>query len=216
MTRNRSVYYIEASIDMRSDEPSFDWEQVNESLPLIFCSLGSQAHLYQESKQVFHTIIEAMRARPGWQMILSVGRHLSAEFSALPPNVLVVNWAPQLEILKRASIMITHGGLGAVKECILLGVPMIVFPMSRNQPMSGARVVYHGLGVRGDMRRVTVESVHALVEKIERNPSYKQRVREMSEKFREVEESGRGVKIIEKILGVLERKTAHRSSAAVT
>ena len=212
---NRALFYIEASIDLRCDEPTFKWEQVNESLPIIFCNLGSQAHLYQESKEIFRTIIEAIAARPDWQMILSVGRHFSAEFPAVPPNVLVVNWAPQLEILKRASIMITHGGLGTVKECILFGVPMIVFPMSRNQPMSGARVVYHGLGVRGDMRHVTVESVHALMEKIEHNPSYKQRVREMGEKFRKAEEAGRGVKIIEKILSILERKNAQRLSAAV-
>lgn len=215
-TRNRALFYIEASIDLTCGEPTFKWEQVNESLPLIFCNLGSQAHLYQESKEIFQTIIEAIAARPDWQMILSVGRHFSAEFLAVPPNVLVVNWAPQLEILKRASIMITHGGLGTVKECILLGVPMIVFPMSRNQPMSGARVVYHGLGVRGDMRHVTVESVHALLEKIERNPSYKQRVTEMGEKFREAEEAGRGVKIIEKILSILERKNAQRLSEAVS
>lgn len=212
---NRALFYIEASIDLRCDEPTFKWEQVNESLPIIFCNLGSQAHLYQESKEIFQTIIEAIAARPDWQMILSVGRHFSAEFPAVPTNVLVVNWVPQLEILKRASIMITHGGLGTVKECILFGVPMIVFPMSRNQPMSGARVVYHGLGVRGDMRHVTVESVHALMEKIEHNPSYKQRVREMGEKFRKAEEAGRGVKIIEKILSILERKNAQRLSAAV-
>ncbi|HEY9402420.1 MAG TPA: glycosyltransferase [Pyrinomonadaceae bacterium] len=216
LNEGRALYHVEASVDLQRSEPAFPWEQIDSSKPLIYCTLGSQCHLFKESRQFFQTIIEAIGARPDWQMILSVGRHLSAEFAALPPNVLVVNWAPQLEILKRASIMITHGGIGTLKDCIFFAVPMIVFPMMRDQPMSGARVVYHGLGVRGDMRHVTVESVQALVEKIERNPAYQQRVREMSEKFREVEESGRGVKIIEKILSVLERKSAHRSSVAVT
>jgi UDP:flavonoid glycosyltransferase YjiC (YdhE family) len=93
---------------------------------------------------------------------------------------------------------------------------MIVFPMSRNQPMSGARVVYHGLGVRGDMRHVTVESVQALIEKVARNPAYGQRARAMGEKFRAAEADERGVKIIEKILSVWERKSAQRSNAVLS
>jgi UDP:flavonoid glycosyltransferase YjiC (YdhE family) len=210
LNEGRALYHIEASVDLQRSEPTFPWEQVDPSKPLIYCTLGSQCHLFKESRQFFQTIIEAMKERPAWQLILSVGKHLSAEFASVPPNVLVVNWAPQLEILKRASIMITHGGIGTLKDCIFFAVPMIVFPMMRDQPMSGARVVYHGLGVRGDMRHVTVESVQALIEKVARNPAYGQRVHAMGEKFRAAEAAGRGVKIIEKILSVWERKSAQR------
>ena len=213
-TDNRALYYIECAVDLDRETRPFDWSRMDESLPLVYCTLGSQAHLYPESREVLRAVVEALRSRPDLQLILSVGKHLDPAFlEAPPPNALVVNWAPQLEILRRAFVMITHGGMGTLKECILFGVPMIVFPMSREQPMGAARVVYHGLGVRGDMKRVTAEGLRAMIEKVERNPAYAERARAMGAKFREAEESERGVKIVEKILAVLERRRSARPPA---
>jgi len=201
---NRTRFYIEASIDLDRKEPAFRWEKIEQNKPLIYCALGSQSHHYVESKKVFQAIIDALALKQEYQMILSVGmRYDIDEFYSVPPNVLIVNWSPQLEILKRASIMITHGGIGTVKECIFLGVPMIVFPMMRNQPMTGARVVYHGLGVRGDINSISAESVLSLIEKIEKEPAIKARVEKMGRKFQEIEKSQKGLIIIQKFLNAL-------------
>ena len=216
LNEGRPLYHVEASVDAGRNEPPFPWEKTDPAKPLIYCTLGSQCHLFPQSRQFFATVIEALRSRPDLQLILSVGKNLSADFGDVPPNVLVVNWAPQLEILRRAFAMITHGGIGTLKDCIFFAVPMIVFPMMRDQPMSGARVVYHGLGVRGDMKRVTAEGVRSLIEKVERNPAYAERTRAMSERFRAAEDEGRGVKIVEKILGVLERRRPARPHADLT
>lgn len=206
LSDGRKYYYIEASLDLEKKELPFDWSWAHPDKPLIYCTLGSQCHLFEGSRQFFQTIINAISGKPGWQMILSVGRHLSTEFENVPSNVLVVDWAPQLEVLKRASLMITHGGIGTLKDCIFFGVPMIVFPMMRDQAMSGARVVYHGLGVRGSIRNVTVEQVHSLIEKIEQDKGYLERVERMGQKFREMEQSGKGVRIIERMLNFLNQK----------
>jgi UDP:flavonoid glycosyltransferase YjiC (YdhE family) len=103
-------------------------------------------------------------------------------------------------MLERASIMITHGGLGAVKECILFGVPMIAFPCKWDQPFNAARVVAHGLGVRGSINKVTAGQIHRLIETVAGNPSFKSRVDAMSKVFNEIENSGKGVKILERII----------------
>jgi UDP:flavonoid glycosyltransferase YjiC (YdhE family) len=197
----RRFYYLEAAVDLERDEPPFPWERISKDKLLIYCSLGSQSHLYAESIPFFQTAIDAMVSRPDWQMILSVGHHLKeSDFHGIPPNVMFVNSVPQLSVLKRADMMITHGGINSIKECIFLGVPMIILPVSGDQPMNAARIEYHGLGIRGNLRKASVERIQALISKIEQNPSYKTRIEAMRQRFLEVESSGVGARVIEEII----------------
>ena len=208
--RKRNRYYIEPSVDLQRKElGDFPWQSLDPDKPLIYCSVGCQPHLYSQSSSFYRAVIEAMRAKPDWQLVLAVGRHIDCTtFHPLPPNVLLVNWAPQLELIKKASIMITHGGLGGVKECILLGVPMVVYPCRWDQPFNAARVVAHGLGVRGNINTVTAEQVGTLIETVAGNPQYKRRVAEMSRVFNRIEHSGKGVNAVETILAGAESRRA--------
>lgn len=193
-------FYAEASIDLEREEPPFDWGQIDDSRKLLYCSFGSQSHLIQERRDFFRTVIEALASRPEWQLILAAGSQLcAADFAPLPSNAVVVSSAPQLAILPKASAMITHGGIGSVKECIFFGVPMVVFPAIRDQPNIAARVVYHKLGVKGNSKKASVEHVHSLLEAVS-DPLIKQRVEAMCRKFREVEGSGRGAQFVERML----------------
>ena len=198
----KNRYYIEASIELeRKEAHAFPWHEVDAARPLIYCSLGSQSYQYEQSLMLFRSLIAAISRKPDWQLVLAAGVHLSAaDFHPVPDNVLVVSWAPQLKMLERASIMITHGGLGAVKECIFFGVPMIVFPCRWDQPHNAARVVHHGLGVRGDINNISVQLIHSLIDAIDKDPSFKRRIDAMSRTFRELENSGVGVRTVEKIL----------------
>jgi UDP:flavonoid glycosyltransferase YjiC (YdhE family) len=207
-------YYIEPSIDLqRRESYPFPWHELDESKPLIYCSMGSQSQLYEDGSNLLRTIIEAMRERPDWQLVLAVGRHMDCDvFHPVPENVLLVNWAPQLEMLERASIMINHGGLGAVKECILFGVPMIVFPCRWDQPHNAARVVYHGLGVRGNINDASVEQIHSLIDVVDKDPKFKSRIDAMSKTFHEIENSGRGVQMVESILRDLRGKQVKQAA----
>jgi UDP:flavonoid glycosyltransferase YjiC (YdhE family) len=200
--RKANRHYIEPSVDLQRQElQPFAWEALDPAKPLIYCSLGSQAYVYAHSSRVFRAIIEAVGEKPGWQMVLAVGPYLKvADFAPLPANVVVVSWAPQLKMLERAAMMITHGGLGAIKECILLGVPMIVFPCRWDQPHNAARVVHHGIGVRGNINDVSVGEIHKLIDGIAGNALFRQRIKAMSRTFREIENSGIGVRAVERIL----------------
>jgi UDP:flavonoid glycosyltransferase YjiC (YdhE family) len=202
VTDKPNRYYIEASIDLHRKEPyPFPWEAVDASKPLIYSSVGCQPHLYDHISTLYRAIIDAMSERPDWQLVLAIGRHLDCSaFNPVPENVLLVNWAPQVELIKRATIMINHAGLGGVKECILFGVPMIVFPFKWDQPFNAARVVAHGLGVRGDIHNVSARQLHGLINTITGNASLKSRMGAMSKTFNEIENSGIGVRVVEKLL----------------
>jgi MGT family glycosyltransferase len=172
------------------------------SRQLIYCSLGSHPHDYKESGRLFQAVLHAVRQRPDRQLVLAAGHLCLGEpaFQDLPQNVIAVSWVPQLALLEKASLMITHGGLGTVKECIHFGVPMVVFPIAHDQPGNAARIVYHGLGLRGNTNEVSARQILSLVDEVVENPSFRERVGAMSAIFRDIEKSGIGVEVVERIL----------------
>ena len=59
-------------------------------------------------------------------MIMSIGANVSREnLGAAPPNFMVYAHVPQLDILRRASAFLTHGGMNSVSESLYHGVPMV-------------------------------------------------------------------------------------------
>jgi zeaxanthin glucosyltransferase len=199
--RSRYCHYVEASIDLERNEAPFPWHKLDEQKPLIYCSFGSQSHLIENSKKLFQSLIDAMALKPDWQLVLAVGSKFTVDgFHAVSPNVILVNTAPQLAILKRAAITITHGGFNSVKESIYFGVPMIVFSLIRDHPAITARVAFHGLGVKGNIHKVSLEQILSLIDQLHKNQSYKKEIEAMAEVFRQTEEAQNGVKIIEEIL----------------
>jgi zeaxanthin glucosyltransferase len=156
------------------------------SSKLIYCSLGSQTHLQPGiSCRFFRMAIDEIGTRTDIELIVSTGRGLDPQgLSPLPGNVRVTDWLSPPEVLKHADLMITHGGLGSVKECIAAGVPMIVVPMMRDQFSAAERVVHYGLGLRADVETLNGSDLSKLINRITANSSFRSRVREMSACFR--------------------------------
>jgi UDP:flavonoid glycosyltransferase YjiC (YdhE family) len=96
--------------------------------------------------------------------------------------------------------MITHAGIGTVKDCILHEVPMLAFPLMRDQPPPADRIEYHGLGLRGDIERVGPEELSSMLDQLITNESIRERVRVMREEFERAEAQDLSVTLIEKII----------------
>jgi UDP:flavonoid glycosyltransferase YjiC (YdhE family) len=209
--KRTAQHYVEASIDLQRKEVAFPWDNVREDKRLIYCSLGTQSQWSHSStshesnlrtrKNFLRAVINVMVDRPDLQLILSAGGHLYAqELHDLPSNIIIVDSAPQIEILKRASLAITHGGLNTIKECIFFGTPMIVFPLAVDQFKNAECVVHHQLGLKGDIEIVSESVIHSLIEEIDSNPVFRCRMKIMRELFRKAENDGRAITIIESAL----------------
>ena len=115
-------------------EIPFPWEQLTGE-PLVYASMGT---LQNGNVDVFRTIAAALSRHKGLQLVLSIGNLLSRdEIGTVPNNAIVVNNAPQLELLKKASVCITHGGFNTVLEALTQGVPQIAIPVTNDQPGKG-------------------------------------------------------------------------------
>jgi len=201
-SRDSLVFHVGHEVDLNRVEEPFDWGQLDASRPLIYCSLGSQLDLKSEvSRRFIRTVIHAAAQRPDWQFVVSLGARLSAkEFEPIPPSVILSHWAPQLQMLSRASVMITHAGIGTVKECILHGVPMLALPLMRDQFACTNRIVHHGLGVRGDIEQIEPEELSSMLSQLISNDSFRERVGVMREEFERAEALNLSIKLIEKVI----------------
>ena len=131
------VHYIEASVDLsRRDDRGFPWERLDPAKKLLYASLGSQSFLAAREAAVsfLRAVAEGAARRPDWQLVLGTGGLVEPADLPLPAGAVTLPWIPQIPILERAALMVTHGGLGTIKECIFHDVPMVVFPIGRDQP----------------------------------------------------------------------------------
>ena len=190
-------HYIEAAIDWDRQDVDFPWEQIDPQKQLIYCSLGS----IHTNKRFFQSVIDAVRRETDWQLVMTIGDHLQADaFSNVPANSVLVHRAPQLKLLGKAELMITHGGINSIRECIYYKVPMVMFPIAFDQPGAAARVVFHGLGLAGSWKSMSADQIHTLISTVLRESSIRSRIGRMSEIFRKAEAEQRGVRLIEAML----------------
>jgi UDP:flavonoid glycosyltransferase YjiC (YdhE family) len=103
-------------------------------------------------------------------------------------------------MLKRASLMVSHGGVTGVKESAFMGVPMLLMPVYYDEFGNAARVVYHGLGARLRLKEVSALELGRLIDRVLGDSSYSARAKIMSEKLSNLEQQSPGVAIIEDML----------------
>lgn len=200
------VYYVEGPVGaerLSERGDSFPWERLDPGKKLLYGSMGSQSQVFgTEALLKFYRIVAGVaRKEPGWQLVLATGGLVRREdLPDLPADAILATWVPQLSLLKRAAVMITHGGLGAIREAIAGGVPLIVFPFINDQPFNAERIVHHGLGLAGTFQKVSVRKLRKMVRRVDGEPEFRHNVARMHERFLEVERSGIGVRLIEEIL----------------
>jgi zeaxanthin glucosyltransferase len=185
--------------DAGRKEIPFPWEKLT-GKPLVYASMGT---VLNGSEYVYRTILDAVRAHPEIQLALSVGHNVDIDdLGPIPANAVVVNSAPQLELLKRASLCITHAGLNTTLEALAQGVPLIAIPVGYDQPGVAARIKYHGLGEFVEMDELTVARLSELIHRVETNQSYHDNARSMQKVIAETHGLDLAADVMEKALGL--------------
>ena len=197
--RPANLYYTGPFVDARQ-RPSveFPWERLD-GRPLIYASLGT---LQNGSEAIFRTIAEAC-AGLNAQLVLSLGGGLDPMLlRSLPGDPVVVSYAPQLELVKKAAAVITHAGLNTVLESLAEGVPLVALPLGNDQPGVAARVAAKGAGVVVPRRKLSVKRLRAAVRAVLEEEQYRDAARRLQTAMREVDGLQRAADIIEDALRI--------------
>jgi MGT family glycosyltransferase len=194
--------FVEASIDLERKEATFPWPRLQEGKLLVLCALGSviTVRAASQAARFFQMFLDAVSQRPSLQAVVAIGSALKPESFNCPENALLVPYVPQIELLKQCAAMVGHGGFGSVKEAIYMGVPMLLTPLSYDEPGNAARVVYHGLGLRLDREQVSPATLGSSIDKLLNDSSFSANAQRMSQKFIEMEQRSPACEIIEKML----------------
>lgn len=175
---------------------AFPFEQLDDRL-LIYASMGT---LQNRFSHVFHTIAAACVDLDA-QLVISLGGGLEPEaFSNLLGNPIVVKYAPQLELLQRASLNITHAGLNTTLESLSYGVPMVAIPVTDDQPGVAARIVWTGTGELVMLSQLSVTKLRRAIERVLTEGSYKQNAVRLQEAMRQTRGVNRAADIIEQAI----------------
>ncbi|CAB4956372.1 unannotated protein [freshwater metagenome] len=131
--------------------------------------------------------VEAFADSP-YEVVLATGDHITPEeLGELPAHITAQRHVPQLDVLEKATVFVTHGGMNSVMESLHHGVPMVVIPQMNEQTANGLRVDELGLGVRLERDDVKAEVLRDAVDRVVANADIAARVRALSEEMRAVD-----------------------------
>jgi MGT family glycosyltransferase len=180
-----------------SREVPFSWEWLD-GRPLIYASCGT---LQNRLEHVFRVIIAACAPLDA-QIVIALGNDaLSPElFGAVPANIKLVAYAPQAELLRRASLCILHAGLNTTLDCLENGVPMVVIPIASEQPGIAMRVTRLGAGTIVPLAEVSAASIGTAVQAVLTQRAYREAAQSVAREIANLHPATEAVRIIEQVL----------------
>lgn len=179
-------------------------EREERKISFIYCSLGTLTiHSLENSKKIFQYVIEVGRRNIDYRIVISSGEFIDpALLLPIPENVYLFKYLPQNDILRHCDMMIAHGGLNSITECVMNEVPILNYPFFKRSDLGGnsARVVYHGIGNRGFIEKETVKQMEEKIQDVLYNSVYRSNIRAMRLKYKAKDNSTEAVDIIESIV----------------
>jgi zeaxanthin glucosyltransferase len=187
--------------DYGREKVAFPWERLTGE-PLIYASMGT---LVNGLTDVFRIILEAAAAIKGRQLVLSIGSNIQMDdIGPIPASAIVVSKAPQIELLKRAELCITHAGINTTLESLALGVPMVAIPVGFDQPGIAARIVYHGVGKSVPVGSMNKEDLSGAIQNVLGDPSYRQAARRFQRTIAQTQGLDQAADVLEQAFSIVD------------
>jgi MGT family glycosyltransferase len=197
--RHPLLHYTGPFVDAEQrPKVDFAWERLD-GRPLVYASLGT---LQNGSEKIFRTIAEACAGLPV-QLVISLGGGINPDrLGVLSGEPLVVSYAPQLELVKRAAVVITHAGINTALESLAEGVPLVCIPIGNDQPGVASRVSMRGAGLVLPWRRVNAKRLRAAVRTVLEDESYRCAARKVQASILKIDGLDRAADIIEDVFKI--------------
>ncbi|GED69553.1 glycosyl transferase family 1 [Brevibacillus reuszeri] len=178
-TFDESYKFVGPSISPRFTQESFDLDEIKGKSP-IYISLGTVMNLAVD----FYQLCFQALGNTDCTIVMSIGDKVQmADLGEIPKNFIVKSYVPQIEVLQETKLFITHGGMNSTNEGLYYGVPLIVIPLSADQPMIARQVAKIGAGITLQMQSLTANQLREGVDHVLSDSSFKQAASNIRESF---------------------------------
>lgn len=179
-TADKSVRFVGWTVPEIDADASFVLPPAEKRL--IYMSLGT---VNNAERAVFQACIDAFAGSDDF-VIISTGKGVSpAAFGNLPSNVAIYDWVPQIAVLQRAALFISHGGLNSIHDSLYLGVPLLLVPQQVEQTINALRVVELGAGIMLKKRAIQAQTIRVQASRLLADARYQEAAKRIGDSFRQ-------------------------------
>lgn len=137
-----------------------DWLAESDE-PITLVTTSSE---YQADESLAKAAIEGLADHHN-SVVITMPAGVPDDLGPLPDNVRVEQFIAHGHVLPRATVAVTHGGMGATQKALAAGVPVCVVPFGRDQAETAARVVHAQAGTALTKRKLTPSSLSEAIRK---------------------------------------------------
>src|SRR5262249_34173416 len=138
------------------------------SRPVVYVTMGNIV----TREHLFRPVVDAFRDEPV-DVIVTVGRSVDpAAFAPLPKNVRVEQYIPNSLLLPRVDAVVSHGGFNTVMGALMFGRPLVLAPITADQPIHAQRCAALGVGRVIDTQPLDPTEIQAATRSVLDHSSY--------------------------------------------
>jgi UDP:flavonoid glycosyltransferase YjiC (YdhE family) len=121
--------FLGSAVRTEAPDPEVDAWVASGSAPVVYVSLGSFLSVRSDVLARIATALRGLDVR----VALASGSTDVEDLGPIPASWLVRRVLPQVTLLGRSAVMVSHGGNNSVTEALTAAVPSLVLPLSTDQ-----------------------------------------------------------------------------------
>jgi MGT family glycosyltransferase len=175
------------------------WDELQDDKPFVLVTQGTLAN--DNLNELLVPTIRAL-AQENVFVVATTGSIAlnDIKLTSLPDNVRLEQFIPFYYLMPYVDVMVTNGGFGSVQLALSNGVPLVVAGETEEKPEIAARVAWGGLGINLKTGRPSEKNIREAVKTILRDPSYRQKARQLQKKFQQYDGPRKSSDLIEQLL----------------
>lgn len=139
--------------------------------PAVYATMGT---VFNQVPGILEAILAGLREEP-ITLIMTTGRDQDpGTFGRQPPHVHIERYVPQSLLFPHCDVVVNHGGTGTVRSALSHGLPMVLIPVSADQPDNARRCADLGVGRVIDPEDRSPGAIQDAVRTVLTDPSYHQ------------------------------------------
>jgi len=183
-------YFVGPSISDRPESAEFPWDRLN-GLPRVLVSLGTVNA--DAGERFYRQTVEALGGQP-MQVVLVAPE---GSVGAVPDNVILRSFVPQLSLLPHMDAVVCHAGHNTVAESLAHGRPLVLAPIKDDQPIVAQQVVDAGAGIRVKFGRVKAHELREAVHRVLHDSTYANAAARVGDSFARAGGAARAAELLE-------------------